>query len=63
MRELFHPNLVQLRHCFFTSGEKKDEDYMNIVMEYVPKTVQQVLKECTSQKKQMPPLLVKVYAY
>jgi glycogen synthase kinase 3 beta len=44
MRELHHPNLVALRHAFFTQGDKKDEIYLNVVMEYVPETVFRVIK-------------------
>lgn len=44
MRELHHPNLVTLRHAFFTQGDKKDEIYLNVVMEYIPETVFRVIK-------------------
>jgi hypothetical protein len=33
-----------MKNAFFTKGEKKGEDYLNIVMEYVPETVQRSLK-------------------
>jgi len=44
MRELYHPNVVTLRHAFFTQGDKKDEIYLNVVMEYIPETVFRVIK-------------------
>jgi glycogen synthase kinase 3 beta len=44
MRELFHPNVITLRHAFYTQGEKQDEIYLNVVMDYMPETVYRVLK-------------------
>ncbi|KAK8958684.1 hypothetical protein KSP40_PGU018247 [Platanthera guangdongensis] len=35
MRLLDHPNVVALKHCFFSTIEK-DELYINLVLEYVP---------------------------
>ncbi|MBA0708577.1 hypothetical protein Golax_023681, partial [Gossypium laxum] len=37
MRVLDHPNVVRLKHSFFSSTEK-DELYLNLVLEYVPET-------------------------
>ena len=35
---LDHPNIVSLKHYFFSTMEK-EEIYLNIVLEYLPKTV------------------------
>ncbi|KAG2714566.1 hypothetical protein I3843_03G036700 [Carya illinoinensis] len=43
MRLLDHPNVVSLKHCFFSTTEK-DELYLNLVLEYVPETVYRVAK-------------------
>lgn len=45
MRELFHTNVITLRHAFYTQGEKQDEIYLNVVMDYMPDTVYRVLKQ------------------
>ena len=29
MKELRHPNVVELKHAFYTSGEKPGETYLN----------------------------------
>lgn len=63
MRELIHPNVVTLRHAFFTQGDKKDEIYLNVVMEYIPETVFRVIKHYNKIKQPVPLLLVKLYAY
>ncbi|XP_018428595.1 PREDICTED: glycogen synthase kinase-3 beta [Nanorana parkeri] len=42
MRKLDHCNIVRLRYFFYSSGEKKDEVYLNLVLDYVPETVYRV---------------------
>lgn len=63
MRELNHPNCIAARHAFYTKGEKPDEVYLNVVMDYMPETVYKVLRHFTKSKQSMPILLVKLYAY
>ena len=63
MKTLTHPNVVNLRHAFYTQGDKPDEIYLNLVMDYVPETVFRILKHYNKQKGTVPILLVKVYAY
>ncbi|CAD5332770.1 unnamed protein product [Arabidopsis thaliana] len=43
MRLLDHPNVVSLKHCFFSTTEK-DELYLNLVLEYVPETVHRIFR-------------------
>lgn len=31
-----HPNLITLLHAFYTSGDKKNELYLNVVMDFIP---------------------------
>jgi glycogen synthase kinase 3 beta len=62
-REMRHPNIVTLKHAFYTSGDSPDELYLNMVMEFVPETVYCVMKRFGKQKQQMPKVLVQLYAY
>jgi len=62
-REMRHPNIVTLKHAFYTSGDSPDELYLNMVMEYVPETVYCVMKRFCKQKQPMPTILVQLYAY
>jgi len=62
-REMRHPNIVTLKHAFYTSGDSADELYLNMVMEYVPETVYCVMKRFGKQKQQVPRVLVQLYAY
>uniref|UniRef100_A0A8C7LVP0 Glycogen synthase kinase 3 beta n=1 Tax=Oncorhynchus mykiss TaxID=8022 RepID=A0A8C7LVP0_ONCMY len=44
MRKLDHCNIVRLRYFFYSSGDKKDEVYLNLVLDYVPETVYRVAR-------------------
>ena len=52
-----------MRHAFYSNGEKPDEVYLNVVMDYFPKNVYQEMKDYLKQKMMMPNLFVKLYAY
>ncbi|CAG7879389.1 unnamed protein product [Brassica rapa] len=62
MRLLDHPNVVSLKHCFFSTTEK-DELYLNLVLEYVPETVYRVSKHYSRANQRMPTIYVKLYTY
>jgi glycogen synthase kinase 3 beta len=65
MKELRHPNVVELKHAFYTREEKQGEDatYLNVVMGYCSDTVWKVLKYYNKQKEQVPKVLVMLYSY
>lgn len=62
MRLLDHPNVVSLKHCFFSTTEK-DELFLNLVLEYVPETVHRVIRHYNKMSQRMPMIYVKLYAY
>ncbi|KAK6267340.1 hypothetical protein QUC31_018177 [Theobroma cacao] len=62
MRLLDHPNVVSLKHCFFSTTDK-DELYLNLVLEYVPETVYRVAKHYSRANQRMPLIYVKLYTY
>ena len=43
LRMLDHTNFLRLKHCFYSTVEK-DDLYLNLLLEYVPKTVYRVSK-------------------
>jgi len=63
MKELRHPNVVELKHAFYTSGDKPGETYLNVVMEYCSDTVYRVLKHYNKMKQQVPTIIVQLYTY
>jgi serine/threonine protein kinase len=63
MQELDHPNVIKLRHHFYTPGEQQDDIYLNCVMEYVPDTLSRVIRQYSKSKTTIPKLVVKLYAF
>lgn len=66
MRQLVkdgHSNIVALKHCFYSQGEKQDELYLNLVLEYVPETVYSISRHHQKSKIALPLLYVKLYLY
>lgn len=66
MRQLVkdkHSNIVTLKHCFYSQGEKPDELYLNLVLEYVPETVYSISRQHQKAKLALPLVYVKLYLY
>jgi len=64
MRLVSHPNVVDLKAFFYSNGEsKKDEVYLNLVLEYVPDTVYRASRHYVRLKQPMPVLQIKLYMY
>ena len=62
MKMMEHCNVVQLKHCFYTTTEK-DEVFLNLVLEFVPETVYRIGKHYSKNGQRMPTLFVKLYVY
>ncbi|XP_069796214.1 glycogen synthase kinase-3 beta-like isoform X2 [Narcine bancroftii] len=63
IRKLDHPNIVTLLYFFFTAGDKKDDVYLNLVLDYVPETVYRVARHFNKAKQPIPVIYIKVYMY
>mmetsp|Transcript_39406 Transcript_39406/g.103158 ORF Transcript_39406/g.103158 Transcript_39406/m.103158 type:complete len:384 (-) Transcript_39406:67-1218(-) len=63
MKEFRHPNIVCLKHAFYTSGERPDELFLNVVMEYMSDTLHRVIKFFNKLKQMMPLVYMRVYTY
>ncbi|KAG5565704.1 hypothetical protein RHGRI_001576 [Rhododendron griersonianum] len=62
MRLLTHPNVVQLRRCFYSTSEK-DEVYLNLVLEYVSETVYRVSRHHVRMNQHVPLIYIQLYTY
>lgn len=62
MRVMDHPNVISLKHCFF-STTSTNELYLNLVMEYVPQSLYQVIMHYSNANQRMPLIQVKLYMY
>ncbi|KAJ3631664.1 hypothetical protein MTP99_012780 [Tenebrio molitor] len=63
MRKLEHCNIVKLKYFFYSSGDKKDEVYLNLVLEYIPETVYRVARHYSKSKQTIPIIFIKLYMY
>ncbi|KAL8136680.1 hypothetical protein V2J09_002681 [Rumex salicifolius] len=62
MRLMDHPNVISLKHCFF-STTSRDELFLNLVMDFVPESLYNVLKHYNNINQRMPLIYVKLYTY
>uniref|UniRef100_A0A9J2PC69 Glycogen synthase kinase-3 n=2 Tax=Ascaris TaxID=6251 RepID=A0A9J2PC69_ASCLU len=63
MRKLEHQNIVKLKYFFYSSGEKKDDLFLNLILEYIPETVYRVARHYSKQRQIIPTLYIKLYMY
>lgn len=62
MHMLDHPNIVALKHCFFSTTDR-EEIYLNLVLEFVPETVNRTARQYNRMDQHMPLIYVKLYTY
>lgn len=62
MRNLDHPNVVALKQSFFSTTDK-EELYLNLVLEYVPETLNRIARHYNRMNQRMPLIYVKLYTY
>jgi len=63
MRRLEHCNIVKLKYFFYSSGDKKEEVFLNLVLEFIPETVYKVARHHSKQKQTIPISYIKLYMY
>jgi len=63
MSMLDHPDVVMLKHCFYSKGEKPDDVFLNLVMEFIPETIHRTVRNHTKARKLVPITCTKVYMY
>ncbi len=65
IKEIKHPNIVNLINYFYTPCDKEDSDdyYLNIVMEYIPETLAKIVKNYYKSNTTMPFFDVKLLSY
>ncbi|KAI8817862.1 kinase-like domain-containing protein [Fimicolochytrium jonesii] len=63
MRLLDHRNICSLKAFFYSNGDKKDELFLNLTLEYIPETIYKASRHHSKAKQTMPMLLIKLYMY
>ena len=49
-KTLNHPNVIYLKRAFYITWEKKDEMYLNLVMNYVPNNLNKINQNYIQKK-------------
>jgi len=62
MRIIQHPNIVEVKDCFYSKSRNRDV-FLNLVMEYIPETVYQTIRNHSRARQTVPFIYSKVYAY
>lgn len=60
MRLTSHPNICALKAFFYSNGDKKDEVFLNLVLEFVPETIYRASRHYSKMKQAMPMACIKV---
>uniref|UniRef100_A0A6A7GA61 Glycogen synthase kinase-3 beta isoform X3 n=1 Tax=Hirondellea gigas TaxID=1518452 RepID=A0A6A7GA61_9CRUS len=63
MRMVSHPNIVNVKDCFYSHGDKRHEIFLNLVMEYIPETIYQTTRNHHRAKQQIAMTYIRVYVY
>jgi len=63
MKMVDHPNIVNVKDCFYSRGNRGRDVYLNLVMEYIPETVYQTIRSHARAHQTIPYIYVKCYSY
>jgi len=63
IKMLSHRNVVQLKEFFYSSAGMDDGVYLNLVLEFVPETLNQVSRQYTRARRMLPLTLLQVYTF
>ena len=63
MRLVDHVNIVALNFFFYSNGEKKDEVFLNLVLDYVPETIYRASRYYAKLKQSVPIFNIKLYMF
>mmetsp|Transcript_32798 Transcript_32798/g.57103 ORF Transcript_32798/g.57103 Transcript_32798/m.57103 type:complete len:373 (+) Transcript_32798:5558-6676(+) len=61
MRDLRHPCLVTLKNSFYTSGDKPEDVYLNLVLEFMPENAFKLIRN--RSKFNLNPFAIKCYSF
>ncbi len=61
--KLDHPNCIGVHHHFFTRKEETNEEFLNLVMDYMPDTLYKILRFYYKKNFAFPNALGKIYSY
>eukprot|EP00053_Salpingoeca_punica_P014614 m.133093 g.133093 ORF g.133093 m.133093 type:complete len:386 (+) comp16503_c0_seq2:650-1807(+) len=62
MLQIKHQNIISLKYFFYTEGAK-NEVFLNLILEYLPSTLYQVIRQYAQNMRTMPLILIKLFSY
>lgn len=63
LRDISHPNIVSLLDAFYTKGLREEEFRLNLVLEYMPETLERFAAHYSRKNQPFPLLYAKLYIY
>eukprot|EP01103_Thecamoeba_quadrilineata_P019005 TRINITY_DN7525_c0_g1_i1.p1 TRINITY_DN7525_c0_g1~~TRINITY_DN7525_c0_g1_i1.p1 ORF type:complete len:528 (+),score=83.04 TRINITY_DN7525_c0_g1_i1:189-1586(+) len=63
MSLLTHPNIVKFKNSFYSNGERADDVFLNLVLEYVPETIHKISRHYSRLRQSIPIIYIKLYMY
>uniref|UniRef100_A0A0N4ZP10 Protein kinase domain-containing protein n=1 Tax=Parastrongyloides trichosuri TaxID=131310 RepID=A0A0N4ZP10_PARTI len=63
IRKLNHKNVVKLKYYFYSIGNKKDDVYLNLMLEFIKDTVHRAIRSYSRSNQQIPIIATKVFTY
>jgi len=63
MKMLNHRNITTMKHCFYCNGDRADDLYLNLVLEFFPDTVYRFCRHFSKNKEYLPIIYVKLFVY
>lgn len=63
IRRLHHFNIVTLHYFYYSSGLKKDDVYLNLILEYLPDTLSKMLKRYNKTHQNLPIFYVRLFMF
>ncbi|CEF65997.1 Glycogen synthase kinase 3 alpha [Strongyloides ratti] len=63
IRKLNHKNVIRLKYYFHSIGNKRDDIYLNLMLEFIKDTVHRVIKCYSRNDQQIPIIATKVFTY
>jgi len=63
MKMVKHPNIVTVKDCFYSRGNRGRDVYLNLVMEFIQETVYQTIRTHARAHQTIPYMYIKCYSY
>lgn len=63
IRKLHHFNIVTLHYFYYSNGLKKDDVYLNLILEFLPDTLSKLLRRYNKNHQNLPIFYVRLFMF